>query len=176
MAGIQWNIQSSSAFQDIFIWDLNGKLLQRINLEAPTTEAIISYPNPKKQVFIFGIQQINGNVMHRQLVYWRLILCQSIYHYYDSIFLIKPIPIQTRKLTTTTYLSKSYRNSHKPTFSKWWVCEHASLWIQCPTKHRVGRPQSRIRPKPKQWTRTTTRRGRLLHRLQLQRRSSPQAI
>ena len=69
MAGIQWNIQSSSAFQDIFIWDLNGKLLQRINLEAPTTEAIISYPNPKKQVFIFGIQQINGNVMHRQLVY-----------------------------------------------------------------------------------------------------------
>jgi hypothetical protein len=65
----QWNIQSSSAFQDIFIWDLNGKLLQQINLDAPNTEAIISYPNPKKQVFIFGIQQINGNVMHRQLVY-----------------------------------------------------------------------------------------------------------
>jgi hypothetical protein len=65
----QWNIQSSSAFQDIFIWDLNGKLLQQINLNAPNTEAIISYPNPNKQVFIFGIQQINGNVMHRQLVY-----------------------------------------------------------------------------------------------------------
>ena len=65
----QWNIQSSSAFQDIFIWDLNGKLLQQINLDVPNTEAIISYPNPKKQVFIFGIQQINGNVMHRQLVY-----------------------------------------------------------------------------------------------------------
>ena len=65
----QWNIQSSSAFQDIFIWDLNGKLLQQINLDAPNTEAIISYPNPNKQVFIFGIQQINGNVMHRQLVY-----------------------------------------------------------------------------------------------------------
>jgi hypothetical protein len=65
----QWNIQSSSAFQDIFIWDLNGKLLQQFNLDAPKTEAIISYPNPKKQVFIFGIQQINGNVMHRQLVY-----------------------------------------------------------------------------------------------------------
>jgi hypothetical protein len=38
-------------------------------LNAPNTEAIISYPNPNKQVFIFGIQQINGNVMYRQLVY-----------------------------------------------------------------------------------------------------------